>query len=91
MDPRSIQWLLGLGGALFVLGLVIWLATLGIFKNHVIVAVILGLGNVLVLGLGWLVTARTRYQTAGLCADVAGLPGDAPESLVLSRPGADND
>jgi hypothetical protein len=65
LDPRSIQWLLGLGGALFVLGLVIWLATVGIFKNPVTVAVALGLGNGLVLGLGWLVTGRTRYQTAG--------------------------
>ena len=33
LDPRTIQWLLGLGGVLFVLGLVIWLATLGIFDN----------------------------------------------------------
>ena len=33
LDPRSIQWLLALGGALLVVGLVIWLATLGIFKN----------------------------------------------------------
>jgi hypothetical protein len=65
LDPRSIQWLLGLGGALLVLGLVIWLATLGLFKNPVVVAVTLGLVNAAVLGGGWAVTSATRYQTAG--------------------------
>jgi hypothetical protein len=65
LDPRSIQWLLGLGGALLVLGLVIWLATLGIFKHAAVVAVALGLGNAALLGGGWLITMRSRYQTAG--------------------------
>ncbi len=65
LDPRSIQWLLALGGALLVVGLVIWLATLGIFKNAKVVAVALGLGNAALLGGGWFVTTRTRYQTAG--------------------------
>jgi hypothetical protein len=65
LDPRSIQWLLGLGGALLVLGLVIWLATLGIFKHAAVVAVVLGLGNAALLGGGWLITMRSRYQTAG--------------------------
>jgi hypothetical protein len=65
LDPRSIQWLLALGGALLVLGLVIWLATLGIFKHPEVVAVALGLCNAALLGGGWFVTQRTRYQTAG--------------------------
>ncbi|MCC6124742.1 MAG: hypothetical protein IT426_07265 [Pirellulales bacterium] len=65
LDPRSIQWLLGLGGALLVIGLVIWLATLGIFQNPVVVAVALGIGNAAFLGGGWAITGRTRYQTAG--------------------------
>ena len=55
----------GLRRSMLVLGLVIWLATVGIFKNPVTVAVCLGLGNGLILVLGWLVTARTRYQMAG--------------------------
>ena len=57
--------MLALGGALLVVGLVIWLATLGIFKNALVVAVALGLGNAALLGGGWFVTMRTRYQTAG--------------------------
>ncbi len=65
LDPRSIQWLLAFGGALLVVGLVIWLATLGIFKHAAVVAVALGLGNAALLGGGWFVTMRTRYQTAG--------------------------
>jgi hypothetical protein len=65
LDPRSIQWLLALGGALLVLGLVIWLATLGIFKHPEVVAVALGLGNAVLLGGGWFITTRTRYETAG--------------------------
>ena len=65
LDPRTIQWLLGLGGVLLVLGLVIWLATLGIFKNPVVVAIALGIGNGAVLGGGWATIRYTRYQTAG--------------------------
>ena len=42
LDPRTIQWLLGLGGVLLVVGLVIWLAAVGVFENPVVVAVTLG-------------------------------------------------
>jgi hypothetical protein len=65
LDPRSIQWLLGLGAGLLMLGLVIWLATLGLFENPAVVAVALGLGNTLLLFCGWAITCYTRYQTAG--------------------------
>jgi hypothetical protein len=65
LDPRTIQWLLGFGGALLVIGLVIWLAAEGLFKNPVTVAVALGLGNAAALVGGWAVIGRTRYQTAG--------------------------
>lgn len=65
LDPRTIQWLLGLGGVLLVVGLVIWLATLGIFKNPVVVAVALGTGNAAVLAGGWATIRFSRYQTAG--------------------------
>ena len=65
LDPHTIQWLLGLGGVLLVVGLVIWLATLGIFKNPVVVAVALGAGNALLLAGGWATIRCSRYQTAG--------------------------
>ncbi len=65
LDPHSIQWFLGLGGTIFIIGLVIWLATLGIFDNPLIVAVALGIGNAAVLGGGWAMIRFSRYQTAG--------------------------
>ena len=65
LDPRTIQWMLGFGGVLLVLGLVIWLATLGVFKNPVVVAVSLGIGNTAVLAGGWAMIRFSRYQTAG--------------------------
>ncbi len=48
-----------------MLGLVIWLATLGLFKNPAVVAVALGLGNAALLVGGWAITSYTRYETAG--------------------------
>jgi hypothetical protein len=64
LDPRTIQWLLAFGGALLVIGLVIWLAVLDIWTPPTI-AVALGIGNAALLAGGWAIIARTRYQTAG--------------------------
>jgi hypothetical protein len=65
LDPRSIQWLLATGGGLLVLGLVIWLSSLGLFDNPGVVAACLGIGNGVVLLGGWALVLRTRYQFAG--------------------------
>jgi len=65
LDPRSIQWMLILGGGLAVLGLVIWLVSIGIFKNPVVLAVALGIGTLAILGAGWAVVLRTRFRIAG--------------------------
>src|SRR3954467_13688626 len=39
LDPRSIQWMLMIGGGLCVLGIVIWLISLGVFKDPHVMAV----------------------------------------------------
>jgi hypothetical protein len=65
LDPRTIQWLLGLGGVLLVVGLVIWLAAVGVFENPVVVAVTLGGVNLAVLASGWATIRFSRYQTVG--------------------------
>jgi hypothetical protein len=65
LDPRNIQWLLGLGGALLVLGLVLWLGTLRLFDNRGVIAVGLGLANGAALLGGWALIRGTRFQTAG--------------------------
>jgi hypothetical protein len=65
LDPRSIQWLLASGGVLLVVGLVIWLASLGVFKNTLVVATCLGAGTLVVLGGGCAIVRLTRHQLAG--------------------------
>jgi hypothetical protein len=65
LDPRSIHLMLILGGGLCVLGLVVWLTSLGIFENKIILAAALGAGTVATLGAGWFVTLKTRFHLAG--------------------------
>src|SRR4051812_6723734 len=65
LDPRSIQWLLASGGGLFVLGLVLFLYTQGVFENKPVVAACLGAANAAALAGGWAAIRRTRYQLAG--------------------------
>jgi hypothetical protein len=65
LDPRSIQWLLASGAAVLVLGVVIWLAASRYFENPLFVAVLMGVGNALLLAGGWALIRLTRYQLAG--------------------------
>ncbi len=65
LDPRSIQWLLGSGGALLVVGLLIWLAAMGIFENKLVVAGLLGAANAALLLGVWAVIRFTRHEMAG--------------------------
>jgi hypothetical protein len=65
LDPRSIQWMLILGGGLCVLGLIVWLTSLGVFENQLVLAAVMGMGSLAVLGAGWWVSLRTRFRIAG--------------------------
>jgi hypothetical protein len=65
LDPRSIQWMLMIGGGLCVLGLIVWLVSLGLFENRIVMAVALGIGTLAILGAGWFVVLRTRFKIAG--------------------------
>lgn len=65
LDPRSIQWMLILGGGLVVLGIVVWLTSLGIFERRVVMAVGMATGTLAMLASGWFVVLRTRYKVAG--------------------------
>ncbi len=64
LDPRSIQWLLGSGGGLMVVGLII-LLWVNHFFTPPVVAVSLGIGNALLLVGGGAVLRKSRYRTAG--------------------------
>ena len=57
--------MLVIGGGLCVLGLVIWLVSLEIFKDPRMTAVALGIASLAVLGGGWVVSLKTRFQVAG--------------------------
>lgn len=65
LDPRSITWLLTLGGGLMVLGGLIWLISQGILENPFVLALLLTSSSVAILVAGWFVTLKTRYRTAG--------------------------
>lgn len=65
LDPRSLQALMATGGALLMLGLVVYLWTQGVFENPVTVAVCLGGANLGLLAAGASMVRYSRYQTAG--------------------------
>lgn len=65
LDPQSIQWMLATGGLLLIVGLVIYLASVGLFENRVFVAVGMGLANLAVLAGGWWLLLKTRLHLAG--------------------------
>ena len=65
LDPRSIQWMLLIGGGLSVLGVIIWLVSRGIFENPVVLAIAMGLGTLAILGSGWYLVLKTKYKVAG--------------------------
>jgi len=65
LDPRSIQWMLTLGGGLSVLGMIVWLTSLGIFGNKLVLAAALGAGSLAILGAGWWISLKTRLRIAG--------------------------
>ncbi len=54
-----------LGGGLMVLGLIIWLASLGVFENPLVIEAAIATGSLALLGGGWYVVLRTSHRTAG--------------------------
>ncbi len=66
LSPQGIQTLLGTGGALFVGGIITWLATLGVFDHPLVLATCMGGVNLALLGIGFWLVLSTRYQLAGL-------------------------
>ena len=65
LDPRSIQWMMMLGGGLMVLGLIIWLVSKRIFENTLVLATALTLGSLAVHAAGCYLVLRTRFKMAG--------------------------
>ena len=65
LDPRSIQWMMMLGGGLLVLGLIVLLINWLHIEAPYVIAASMGAGTLAVLGGGWQLTLKTKYKTAG--------------------------
>lgn len=66
LDPVILQRLLILGGGLIVVGLLITLASQGIFDNPLIAASTMTIGSLLVIAGGWGTILRTKHTIAGI-------------------------
>lgn len=65
LDPQSLQILMGAGGGLVALGVVLWLAVIGVFDNPVYAAVGLAAANFALLAGGVQLALNTRHKLAG--------------------------
>ncbi|MCC9605417.1 hypothetical protein LOC68_23055 [Blastopirellula sp. JC732] len=65
LDPKTLQYLMAIGGGLLMIGLVIWLATIGFFDDPLTVAICLGAGNLAILLGGVAMIRWSKFQTAG--------------------------
>ena len=72
LDPRGLQSLMLAGGGILVLGLVLWLAVIGVFDNPVYAALGLGAANVSLVFAGVYAAARTNYRMAGRAVAMLG-------------------
>ena len=65
LSPQSLQWMMACGSGLLMLGFVIWLWTVGIFENPLVIAGCSGAATLAVLAGGISMVRMTRYQLAG--------------------------
>lgn len=65
LSPQTLQWMMACGSGLLMLGLVIWLWSVGIFENPVVVAVSAGAATLSLLAGGMSMILKTRHQLAG--------------------------
>ena len=82
LSPRSLQWMMACGSGLLMLGFFVWLWTVGVFENPLVVAITAGTATLSVLAAGILVVRKTRYQLAGQWLTLLGAL-TLPLNLVL--------
>ncbi len=65
LSPQSLQWMMLVGGGMLVIGFVVWLWSIGLFENPVVVALAMGgaIGGLIAGGVA--LVKFTRYQLAG--------------------------
>lgn len=72
VDPKTLQGLMACGAGLLVVGLVVWLWSIGVFENPMVVATCMGVANCAVIAGGVATVRGTRYQTAGKAITMLG-------------------
>lgn len=72
LDPRGLQMLMVAGGGLLALGVVLWLAVVGVFDDPLNAAVAMGVGNLGLIAAGAAVVMRTPYRVAGRAVAMLG-------------------
>jgi hypothetical protein len=65
LSPQSLQWMMACGSGLLMLGFVVWLWTVGIFENPLVIATSTGVATLSVLAAGISMVRKSRYQLAG--------------------------
>ena len=65
LSPQSLQWMMMVGGGMLVIGFVVWLWSIGLFENPMVVAVVMGGGIAALIAAGISIVKFTRYRLAG--------------------------
>jgi len=65
LSPQSLQWMMACGSGILILGFVIWLWSVGIFENPLVVAISAGTATLGLIAGGATMVRKTRYQLAG--------------------------
>lgn len=65
LSPQTLQRMMACGGGLLVLGFVGWLWSIGVFKNPIVVASMMGITTLSVMGIGIGLLRYSRYELAG--------------------------
>ena len=65
LSPESLQRMMMVGGGMLVIGFVVWLWSIGLFGNPIVVALSMGGGIAALIAAGIAIVKFTRYQLAG--------------------------
>ena len=65
LNPLMLQRMMTFGGVLLIIGFVIWLKSIGVFANPMVVAGAIGGATLAAISIGIGLVRRTRYQLAG--------------------------
>jgi hypothetical protein len=65
LSPQSLNWMMGSGAGLLVIGFIVWLWSAGVFANPLVGAVCLGAGNLVLLAAGIWLYKNTNFKLAG--------------------------